>query len=80
MGVRVMFLGRLRDLASGEESTLPAPLTWQSLLDALPSPLAETLQDDRIRVACGGELLTDKARLYAEDGAEVALLPPVSGG
>ena len=80
MGVRVVFLGRLCDLAGGEEATLPAPLTWRSLLGALPSPLAETLQDDRIRVACGGKLLPDKAQLYAGDGAEVALLPPVSGG
>ena len=80
MGARVVFLGRLRDLAEAEAMTLPAPLTWQVLLDALPLSVREALQDDRVRVACDGKLLSDKTLLQAGDGAEVALLPPVSGG
>ena len=38
------------------------------------------LKGERIHVALSGKVLIDKAALYAADGDEVALLPPVSGG
>lgn len=80
MGVRVMFLGPLRDQIGAEEMILPEPLTWRGLLGALPPSVSEALQDHRIRIACDGRLLPDNQQLAAPDGAEVALLPPVSGG
>ena len=80
MGVRVVFLGPLRDLAGTVESDLQAPLDWEGLLAAVPGAVAEQLRLDRVKVACGGRLLADKTCLRAGDGDEVALLPSVSGG
>ena len=78
--MRVLFMGRLRDLAGGEECRLAAPLDWPGLLAGLPEALKLEAHSDRVRVACDGRLLADKTALRAESGDEVALLPPVSGG
>ena len=80
MAVTVVFLGKLADLAGAPEASLSAPLDWEGLLQALPPGLADEVQGERVRVALDGELLADKSALQAADGAEVALLPPVSGG
>jgi len=80
MGVRVVFLGRLGDLVEGGAREFPGPLDWPGLLAALPEAVAEELVSERVRVACAARVLADKSELLAEDGAEVALLPPVSGG
>jgi len=80
MGVRILFLGPLRDLAGEPERELPAPLDWTGLLAAVDPEIAEQLREPRVHVACGGRVLTDKTRLNARDGDEIALLPPVSGG
>ena len=74
----MVFLGPLQDAC--EPLALPAPLSWTQLLAALPRSVGETVGSDRVRLACAGELLADKSLLLAQDGAEVALLPPVSGG
>lgn len=80
VGVKVVFLGPLRDLAGEEEREVPAPLDWGRLLQAVGPRIAEQLQLDRVNVACAGLVLADKTALNAKDGDEVALLPPVSGG
>ncbi|MEO5705559.1 MAG: MoaD/ThiS family protein [Alteraurantiacibacter sp.] len=80
MSVRLVFLGKLADLAGTGERELPAPLDWAGLNAALPGPLGEALRQDRTRIAVNGLLLADKTTLHAKDGDEVALLPPVSGG
>jgi molybdopterin synthase sulfur carrier subunit len=80
MAVKLVFLGKLADLAGSEERDVLAPLDWQGLLGQLETLLAEELGKDRTRIAVNGELLADKTALNAGDGAEVALLPPVSGG
>lgn len=80
MAVRIVFLGKLADLAGADEKLVAAPIDWAGLLDALPGPLGEAAQQDRTRIAVNGALLADKASLHAEEGDEVALLPPVSGG
>ena len=80
MSVRIVFLGPLRDLAGEAEREVSAPLDWAGLLDAVGRTLAEQLRDERVHIACAGRVLADKTALQAEDGDEVALLPPVSGG
>lgn len=80
MAVKLVFLGKLADLAAVEERQVAAPLDWAGLLAGLPTPVSEALQGPRTRIAVNGELLADKAALAAVDGDEVALLPPVSGG
>lgn len=80
MGVRVLFLGPLADIAGEQERELQAPLDWAGLLEAVEPALAEQLRDERVNVACAGKVLSEKTDLSAQDGDEVALLPPVSGG
>ena len=80
MSVRVLFLGPLRDLAGQDEIELEAPLDWDQLLLAVKPEVAAQLREERVNVACKGRLLADKTSLFAENGDEVALLPPVSGG
>ena len=80
MSVKVLFLGPLRDMADMAEAEYPAPLDWDALLAAIPTEVAEQLREPRVHVACAGKVLADKTTLDAQDGDEVALLPPVSGG
>ena len=80
MAVKLVFLGKLADLAGASERDVPAPLDWQALLGALPGPLAEVARGEKVKLAVNGTVLADKRTLMAEDGDEVALLPPVSGG
>jgi sulfur-carrier protein len=80
MPVRLVFLGKLADLAGAGEVEVAGPLDWQGLLAVLPETLANAAQDPRNRVAVNGALLADKEALQATNGDEVALLPPVSGG
>lgn len=80
MAVTVVFLGPLRDMAGEAERTVDAPLAWTGLLEMVGPQIAAQLRDERVNVACAGRVLADKTRLDAQDGDEVALLPPVSGG
>lgn len=80
MSVIILFLGPLRDLAGEDSREVSAPLDWAGLLDAVGAEVAAQLQLARVNVACAGRVLADKTALLAQDGDEVALLPPVSGG
>lgn len=82
MGVRLVFLGKLADLAGRGEQVLnaAAPLDWEALLSALPAGLSAMIAGDKVRVALDGAVLPDKSLLIADEGAEIAFLPPVSGG
>lgn len=80
MAATIVFLGKLADLAGAPEMQVTAPLDWRGLLSALPGPLGEAVQGDKVRIAVNGDLLADKTALAANDGDEIALLPPVSGG
>lgn len=81
MQVEVLLFASLQD-ALGENKltvTLPEPATVADLMASLRvqfPPLAETL--DRIRVAVDHEFRVETDPVPA--GAEVALIPPVSGG
>ena len=80
MAVRLVFLGKLADVAGGAERSLAMPLDWAGLLAALEPDLAEAIIADTTKIAVSGVLLADKAALAAKDGDEIAFLPPVSGG
>ncbi|MEO0590490.1 MAG: MoaD/ThiS family protein [Pseudomonadota bacterium] len=80
MAVTILFLGPLRDLAGEATREVEAPLNWAGLLEAVGPEVAAQLSEERVNVACRGKVLGDKAALLAQDGDEVALLPPVSGG
>jgi molybdopterin synthase sulfur carrier subunit len=80
MAVKLVFLGKLADLAGAPERAVEAPLDWASLVEALEGPLGDAVAGEKVRLAVNGTLLPQKAALFAEDGDEVALLPPVSGG
>lgn len=80
MTVKLVFLGKLGDLAGTDEREVQAPLDWTGLIDELQGPIGEAVQQDRTRIALNGALLADKTKLNAVAGDEVALLPPVSGG
>ena len=78
---RLVFLGRLEDIAGGPELACPlaGPTALADLLQSLSGPLATALQGPKIRVALNG-VVTDPARLIVNDSDELAFLPPVSGG
>ena len=80
MGVRILFLGPLQDLSGEAEREVDAPLDWAGLFEAVGPKVADQLKEERVNVACAGRVLADKTALLAQDGDEVALLPPVSGG
>ena len=80
MAVTILFLGPLRDLAGEPTRAVAAPLDWAGLLAAVGPEVAAQLGEARVNVACAGKVLGEKTSLSAQDGDEVALLPPVSGG
>ena len=80
MSVKLVFLGKLADLAGAPEREIEAPLDWGSLVEALEGDLGDALEGEKVKLAVNGTVLADKRTLMAEDGDEVALLPPVSGG
>ena len=80
MSVKIVFLGKLADLAGASEMEVAGPLDWNGLLDELHGPLRDAATQDRTKLAVNGAVLADKGALAAVDGDEVALLPPVSGG
>ena len=80
MSVRILFLGPLREVAEQAEKRVAAPLDWRGLLEVVGPDVAARLAEEKVSVACGGTVLADKTSLMAQDGDEVALLPPVSGG
>ena len=79
---KLVWLGRLADLAGAGESGLAAdpPIGWSEVIEALPGALAESVKEDRVRIALNGALIADKRSLILSDGDELAFLPPVSGG
>ena len=80
MSVKLVFLGKLADLAGAPAKDVAGPLDWRGLLAALPGPLGEAAKGEKIKLALNGTVLADKTALAAVNGDEVALLPPVSGG
>ena len=80
MRVRLVFLGRLRDLAGAAERSVEAAPgeTVEALLERLEPDLAAALRSPKVRIAIGGAL--GGLGRGVSDGDEIAFLPPVSGG
>ena len=78
---RLLFLGRLEDIAGAAEMhmPLPGPTLLADVIARLPDALAAAVLEPRIRLAVNGLLCPDRARTIAV-ADEVAFLPPVSGG
>ena len=76
---RLVFLGRLEDIAGGAEREVPGG-SLADVLAGLDPELATALGGARIRLALNGDLVSDHAALVIGEGDELAFLPPVSGG
>jgi len=76
---RLVFLGRLEDLAgTAEMAVAPGPI--DQVLAALDRELAIALLDERVRLALNGALIGHGGAITLGAGDELAFLPPVSGG
>ncbi len=82
MPLKLLFLGKLADLASGREQAIDrvGKMDWAGLMACLAPELVDALETDKVRVAVNGTLVPDKYALLIADGDEIAFLPPVSGG
>ena len=81
MAIKLVFLGKLADLAGEPERDLAVgALDWAGVLKVLEPALAAEIASQRIKLAVNGAVLADKTGLMASNGDEIALLPPVSGG
>ena len=79
--IRLVFLGRLADVAGGPERSFAADgrTGLARILSGLEPALVAALDDPRIRYARNGELVPREG-LELAPGDELAFLPPVSGG
>ena len=78
MPARLVFLGRLEDLAGfAQLPCATGPLA--DILAGLAPELQAALAGPRIKIAVNGQLVTTLPESVAEDD-EIAFLPPVSGG
>ena len=80
MSLKLVFLGRLEGIAGSAERDIPAVPSIAALLASLEPELYDALNEDRIKLAVNGQIVTDRAAFTLRDGDEVAFLPPVSGG
>ncbi len=79
MGARLVFLGRLEDVA-GADALDVAPGALADVLARLDPTLAVELLGERVRMALNGRLIAETGGVVLADGDELAFLPPVSGG
>ncbi|PEQ12969.1 thiamine biosynthesis protein ThiS [Novosphingobium sp. PC22D] len=80
MALRLVFLGRLEDIAGCGDREVPLADSIDAVFDALEPELAAALRADRVKLAVNGVLLRDRDAPILRDGDELAFLPPVSGG
>ncbi len=76
---KLVFLGRLQDVAGGIERDVAAG-SLANILATLSPELALAVTDERVRWALNGELIAERGVILLSDGDELAFLPPVSGG
>ncbi|KFN50411.1 MoaD/ThiS family protein [Arenimonas composti] len=78
MAVTVLYFASLRDAAGRDSETLPQPASLRALYAGLRARHGFALPAERLRVAVDGAFVAWDTPLA--DGAEVAFIPPVSGG
>jgi len=80
MSLKLVFLGRLEDVAGAPERMVEQASSVDDVLAALDPELAAALMADHVKLAINGLLFQDRAAPVLKDGDELAFLPPVSGG
>jgi molybdopterin synthase sulfur carrier subunit len=78
MSVTVLYFASLRDAAGRDEEQAPTPESLAGLYEALRARHGFALTRERLRVAVDGEFVAWNAPV--RDGAQIAFIPPVSGG
>ena len=74
----MLYFASLRDAAGRDSETVETPESLPALYASLKAKRGFTLAPERLRVAVDGAFVTwDSA---VRDGAEIAFIPPVSGG
>jgi molybdopterin synthase sulfur carrier subunit len=80
MPLKLVFLGRLEDLAGAAERDVATVVSVDAVLAGLDPELAAALKADKVKLAVNGMLFHDRDAPVLKDGDELAFLPPVSGG
>ena len=78
MSVTVLYFASLRDAAGVDSETLPHPESLRALYAELKRRHALPFGAERLRVAIDGAFCDWEAPV--REGAEIAFIPPVSGG
>lgn len=78
MSVTVLYFASLRDAAGVASEILPTPQSLAALYEQLRLRHGFALPRERLRVAMDGAFADWQAPV--RDGAEIAFIPPVSGG
>jgi molybdopterin synthase sulfur carrier subunit len=78
VSVTVLYFASLRDAAGREAEQLPTPGSLAALYAELRARHGFALPQERLRVAVDGAFVDWDSPL--RDGAEIAFIPPVSGG
>ena len=76
--ITVLYFASLRDAAGIESEQLPRPASLPALYEELRARHALPLARERLRVAVDGAFCGWDA--LVPEGAEIAFIPPVSGG
>lgn len=80
MPLKLVFLGRLEDVAGLSAREVKTAASVNAVLEALDPELATALKADKVKLAVNGMLFYDRDAPVLKDGDELAFLPPVSGG
>ena len=78
MSVTVLYFASLRDATGVASESVPLPDSLPALYEMLRARHEFTLRREQLRVAVDGEFSNWDAAV--PDGAEIAFIPPVSGG
>jgi molybdopterin synthase sulfur carrier subunit len=78
VSITVLYFASLRDAAGRESENLPRPQSLPALYEELRARHGLPLPRERLRVAIDGAFCGWDAAV--PEGAEVAFIPPVSGG
>lgn len=78
MSVTVLYFASLRDAAGRDSEAVATPPTLVALYEDLRARHGFPMPRERLRVAVDGAFVAWDAPV--RDGAEVAFIPPVSGG